>query len=197
MWLRDGLLIFSKLKMISGNQMLTLRPKDEPLYTGLETLVESLQTDVVMAEIGCYRGESTEVFCRKAKTIYAVDPWLNYGENNPGGVCHMTDFKNVEKEFDALVKRYPDVIKKVKAESLEAVFTFPNECLDFVYLDALHEFGMVLADIRVWLPKIKHGGIIGGHDYVNDFHPGVKEAVDATFGKPDKIFLDTSWLKHL
>lgn len=48
---------------------------------------------------------------------------------------------------------------------------------DFVYIDGAHDRFAVESDIRNWLPLIRPGGIIAGHDYVED-HPGVVEAVD-------------------
>lgn len=49
--------------------------------------------------------------------------------------------------------------------------------LDFVFIDAGHTFPEVAQDIQVWWPKIKHGGILCGHDY-DEREPGVKTAVD-------------------
>jgi hypothetical protein len=49
----------------------------------------------------------------------------------------------------------------------------------------------------MWLPKIKQGGIIAGHDYLEACFMGVVNAVNETFGKPDKTYKDTSWLKFL
>ena len=36
------------------------------------------------------------------------------------------------------------------------------------------------ADISAWLPKIKVGGVIAGHDYIGEW-PGVKQAVNEAF----------------
>lgn len=46
--------------------------------------------------------------------------------------------------------------------------------VDYVFLDADHEYLGVKRDIDSWLPKIRPGGFIGGHDW--DFH-GVNKAV--------------------
>lgn len=39
-----------------------------------------------------------------------------------------------------------------------------NEC-SFVFIDAAHDTESVVKDILAWMPKMKGGGIIAGHDY--------------------------------
>jgi predicted O-methyltransferase YrrM len=47
---------------------------------------------------------------------------------------------------------------------------------DFVFIDAHHEYDSVREDILAWLPKVKRGGVIAGHD-INGHYPGVGQAV--------------------
>jgi len=44
----------------------------------------------------------------------------------------------------------------------------PDESLDFCYIDADHSYRAVSDDIRLWFPKIKKEGLLGGHDFVPD-----------------------------
>lgn len=53
-----------------------------------------------------------------------------------------------------------------------------DETPDFVFIDANHTYDDVRADIRAWLPKVKPGGILAGHDYSPEMFPGVCKAVD-------------------
>ena len=59
----------------------------------------------------------------------------------------------------------------------------------------------ILADIHAWLPKVKIGGFIGGHDYGNIAEPlnGVQKAVDEIFGGDKRIYNEGwgSWLHNL
>ena len=48
---------------------------------------------------------------------------------------------------------------------MEAVEDFKNESLDFVYIDANHEFRYIAEDLAEWTKKVKKGGIVSGHDY--------------------------------
>ena len=60
-----------------------------------------------------------------------------------------------------------------------------NGSLDFVFIDAEHTFEAVVSDIRAWLPKVKHGGCIAGHDLDWD---GVKRAVEQELaGKHEQL----------
>jgi hypothetical protein len=65
--------------------------------------------------------------------------------------------------------------------SLEASAKFAPGTLDAVFIDAAHTFDSVKEDIEAWLPKVKSGGILAGHDYGKQF-TGVKLAVDAVLG---------------
>jgi hypothetical protein len=71
-------------------------------------------------------------------------------------------------------------------KSLDAVSRFGDHSLDFVFIDASHEYEDVKADIIAWIPKIKPGGVLAGHDYyIDDFdyYPGVKQAVNEEFSE--------------
>ena len=48
---------------------------------------------------------------------------------------------------------------------MDAVKDFADESLDFVYIDANHEFKYVTEDIFEWSKKVRKGGAIAGHDY--------------------------------
>ena len=51
-------------------------------------------------------------------------------------------------------------------------------------------------DINLWLPKVKRGGIISGHDYnEHPQHIGVINAVNELLGGYDKHYYDGSWMK--
>lgn len=83
---------------------------------------------------------------------------------------------------EAIAEQYDDRARLVRMTTHEASKEFPDEWLDFVFIDADHSEDAVLDDIRCWKPKVKPGGWLGGHDY-NDKFRGVVRAVDQSFGK--------------
>ena len=173
--------------------------RSEKYKMGLINLINDLNIPVeTMVEVGSYQGESTIIFAeniKTLKTLYAVDPWVNgYA---PGDVCsdeYPMDI--VESNFNIRVKDY-SVISKQKTTSEEFSKTIEDSSLDFVYVDGDHSYDSCKRDIQTWLPKIKKGGIIAGHDYLEICFLGVVNAVNETFGNPDKTYEDTSWIKFL
>jgi hypothetical protein len=43
---------------------------------------------------------------------------------------------------------------------------FPDAHFDYIYVDARHDYVGVAEDLAAWLPKLRAGGIIAGHDYI-------------------------------
>jgi hypothetical protein len=54
---------------------------------------------------------------------------------------------------------------------------FGDSSLEWVHLDARHDYESVKADIEAWLPKVKAGGWLTGDDYDEAKWPGVVKAV--------------------
>jgi hypothetical protein len=68
--------------------------------------------------------------------------------------------------FAENVRRYRggEVIRPLMMPSLEAARLFPDASLDLVFIDGNHGHGHVKQDILAWLPKVRPGGILCGHD---------------------------------
>lgn len=122
------------------------------------------------AEIGVERGLYTEILCRTnpEAMIYAIDPWTPY----KGYRDHVSQRKlnGFYQETLERVKSYNCTIIKMFSEA--AALSFEDESLDFVYIDANHEFVHVVADLGYWVKKVKPGGIVAGHDFKRDKKPG-------------------------
>lgn len=180
-----GLDIVNKPKILRGGHF----------SEGLKDLINYIATDspMNMVEVGCYSGESSEIFLKSGKIshINCVDPWDD--EMIASYLKNYTPMCIVESVFDSRLKMYEDQFTKYKLTSIDASGLFEDESFDFVYLDGNHEYESIKADIELWLPKIKSGGWLGGHDYYHTF-PGVIKAVNEKFGKNIKIFADTSWI---
>lgn len=116
----------------------------------------------VGAEIGVYKGEFTELFCKAGLKMYAIDPWKAFnGQGRTQQKQERQDFiyehaKRVLAPYDCTL---------IRKTSMEALADFKDESLDFVYLDGDHSFMPVAEDIFHWEKKVRKGGIVAGHDY--------------------------------
>jgi hypothetical protein len=158
----------------------------------------------VGAEIGVYKGEFTEQLCKAGLKVYAIDPWITY--KNYRKHPQELDYNELYEMTKSKLTSYQcEIIKKTSMEALE---DFPDNSLDFVYIDGNHSIPYITQDIYEWCRKVRPGGVISGHDYFNDSHNPywirachVKHAVDACveiFKVKDLIILDKdkhpSWL---
>lgn len=114
-------------------------------------------------EVGTYRGRFAEITCgrHRALRLTCVDAWSVY----PG----YTDF-TVQAELDrmeqeARVKLAPYGTTFIKAWSVEGAKQFADGSISWLYIDANHAFEALVSDLAAWVPKVRPGGIVSGHDY--------------------------------
>jgi len=127
----------------------------------------------VGAEIGVDRGKNAKVLFENIKDLklYCVDPWIAYNKSSQERVDRNFRWcKNRLKNYNAIF---------VRKKSIEAAKDIPDNSLDFVYIDGLHEFDPVMLDLIYWSRKVRLGGIISGHDYYNFYRGGIIQAVNA------------------
>jgi len=68
--------------------------------------------------------------------------------------------------LDNLKAKWPFLnIGVVQLPGQFAVVKFPDESIDFLFVDGGHDETSVTRDITQWLPKVRTGGIIAGDDY--------------------------------
>ena len=116
------------------------------------------------AEIGVERGLYSEVLCRSNPNLklFSIDSWEPY----PDYRVHVSKDK-IDSFYDQTKARMaPYNCTMIKAFSVDAAKMFEDGTFDFVYIDANHTFIYIAEDINAWLPKVRPGGIISGHDYL-------------------------------
>jgi cephalosporin hydroxylase len=119
------------------------------------------------AEIGTFKGEfAKEILQNWSGTLYMIDVWRPLGEeylDASNHAIHSTAYSETMNNISG----YEDRGVMIRATSEVAANMFDRESLDFVYIDANHAYDFVVQDIKLWYPKVKSGGYLCGHDYIN------------------------------
>ena len=167
----------------------------------------SMIHDGILAEIGVYKGRSIASIiptCQKNNlSVIAIDSW---GGNLYDLVVRtvidhlykMSFFVPTKRRFLYNIQRiYPDFkIRAIRTTSIKGSRLIKNELgdgsLSAVFIDAQHDYNLVRQDILAWLPLVKEGGWIGGHDFGIEWG-GVRRAVWGIFGKDYKTMPDSIW----
>ena len=140
-------------------------------------------------EIGVFKGQfSKEILSRWNGTLYMVDVWRPLGEEYEDASNHSVHV-NAYAETMERIKGLEERGIMIRANSKSASEIFPDESLDFIYIDANHAYDFVAEDIKLWFPKLKKGGIFAGHDYIDmDWY---SDTVYAPNGKDKYIYLNS------
>lgn len=151
----------------------------------------------IFVEIGSWMGRSTSCLGQLVKEsqkdirIFAIDTFKGSEE-------HTEIVKDIENHSTSLLQIFKnninicgvyDYITPIQGKSLDVVSQFEDESLDFIFIDASHDYENVLADITAWYPKLKPGGLIAGDDYALCWG-GVIEAVNEYFIDKTIFFLN-------
>lgn len=139
--------------------------RQHDLGTGVEVGVAfGGHSEAILSTTGVRRLYSVDMFRHDAN----YDDPLNYPQERFDQLFHFVELR---------LSRFGDRCELVRLESGEASRVL-DDGLDFVYLDANHSYEGVSRDLGLWAPKVRDGGVIGGHDYGHPDFPGVRNAVD-------------------
>ncbi|MDA8268762.1 MAG: class I SAM-dependent methyltransferase [Actinomycetota bacterium] len=165
------------------------RLDEVPFREELPAVLDARGLNGMGAEIGVQTGLFSHYLLTYwgGRRLLSIDPWEHASADE------YEDIANVNQAVQD--ERYRETCQRlaifgnrsvvVRARSTEAALDVDDGSLDFVYLDARHDYDSVLEDLRSWVRKVRPGGIIAGHDYVDGDLPegkfGVRGAVDEYF----------------
>jgi len=159
----------------------------------------------VFAEIGCWAGRSTSYIAEEAKKRNGRVKVIDWFKGNIGSEPSIEAAKNINVfevfKSNMLELGLWDCIDVYNMTSEEAVKQIPDKSLEFLFMDGNHIYEFFSKDLQAYLPKMKDGSIMSGHDwdspgYSNDFlgydwydgkHHGVVKAVTEIFGNNETL----------
>jgi hypothetical protein len=141
----------------------------------------------VVAELGVYKGRScsfvAELIHRRGGTLFGIDQWD----------CEPKLWTDFEWWMNASgLRRF---VNALRADSALAAGFFADDRFDVVFIDTEQSYAAVRREIDAWLPKLRRGGVLMGHDYANVHTalPDIRRAVDDVFGD-DVHVVDSVWM---
>lgn len=165
---------------------------------GIEGFMESWEIEKLselainqdVLEIGSYKGLSAFAMAITAKSLWCVDTF----KANSAGQQQMEDHTTLAFFLHA-IGRFRNV-SYVISDSAEAakVEVLPRD-FDMIFLDAMHTYEDVKADIERWYPRVRPGGLMVFHDYLHQDFPGVQQAVDERFGPQAHVVGTLMWMR--
>lgn len=120
---------------------------------------------VTGAEIGVFEGTHAKLILQtlNVETLFLVDPYVPYDD------LQLSNIPDALPTAIRTLEPFKDRIQWVKKTSEDALQSFEDESLDFVYVDGNHKYGFVKRDLQGYWSKVRSGGILGGHDLSGDF----------------------------
>lgn len=152
-------------------------------------LAETAAKSKIIIEVGCFAGRSTRTLADNTEgKVFCVDPYSgDYYQEDGSPRFHFGD-----AALETFKENLKDHLQSGKiAHHRGTLYTFPIIEADFIFIDGDHRYSYIVSDIQESLKRIKPGGIVSGHDYMNHEWPGVKRAVDEYFPKFQVV--DTIW----
>lgn len=133
----------------------------------------------LVVELGSWIGKSSVILSQALPPggrLVCVDPF-----NAAGEADSVDEYKSKQGSYQkTLLQTFqsnlaahgrPSVVEFQQAYSFDAVKNWNRE-IDFIFIDASHDYDDVLQDLRQWSPFIKVGGWIAFHD-VRLMKPGL------------------------
>jgi hypothetical protein len=153
-------------------------------------LIKHLSLKGLGIEIGVQSGDYAKMILEESELhLILLDSWrelVDYPDKgNVTTAQHLVLMNNTLKTLSEFEGRFT----LMRELSEVAVNFFKDDLFDFLYMDANHSEQFVYTELIRWWKKVKKGGVMAGHDYVNltdevnDF--GVKNAVDKFFENLD------------
>lgn len=147
--------------------------------------IERSQPNHMFVELGTFLGGNLVRCVNYAKEankqikFYGIDHYLfdNIGQHT---LDTITGYANYYDAFIDNLKKSDcfDDVTVIVSETKQAASRFPDKSIDTLFIDDGHNYPHTKEVLQLWLPKMKIGGCISGHDVPCD---GVRQAICEMF----------------
>jgi len=172
----------------------------------LADLAKLVPDSGTIVEVGSMFGRSATIWAQSnpTVTVICIDTFIeNYHSRHDidWEICHCHKFPlngityNLYEEFQKNTQHY-DNIKIIRGYSPQNI-QYTGQAIDLFFLDAGHSNPNDWDNIEFFLPYIKSGGKICGHDYDKIFPDVIDnvERLEKMLGKTVTVFKNTSiWM---
>ena len=106
---------------------------------------------------------------KQCKKYYLIDIWdrqdINYKDSaNVDRSTHDQFYEETRETLEKYKSRTDLVF--VRKYTSAAVADIEDNSLDYIYVDARHDYCSVTEDISLYWGKLREGGVLAGHDYM-------------------------------
>lgn len=134
-------------------------------------------------ELGVRNGDGIMRMIRGgARCVYGVDSWIDDGNKGRNDInLSPLELKRVR---DECFKRFQNNkhVTLIEGYTFDVVKQFQDGFFDVVFIDADHTYEAVKEDMKDWWRKVRPGGVMCGHDYLDiTINNGVKFGVVKAF----------------
>lgn len=184
------------IREVNGQEVLNFGHMTNPTHLQalrdlLEEELDNLRgktpgTKLNHVEVGSWLGESALAVVDLCGRLICVDTWEGTDDvhdwNKWLTECLGTVTAQEIWRHNLRGHHAPDgPVERIKLPSVEAAAIAPS-MNDTVLIDANHSYESTLQDIEAWLPRVRTGGLLIGHDFGATAFPGVRRAVEEVFG---------------
>ena len=158
------------------------------------SVVQHFPSNSHFVEVGCWKGRSAAFLAveihnsDKSIRFDCVDTWNGSVTEEPHQSDSYVKSGTLYEKFLSNTDLVKHIITPKRGDSVEMARTYEDDSLDFVFIDGDHRYESVKADILAWLPKMKAGGILAGHDY--GWCEDVRKAVHEVLGDGNESYTD-------
>ena len=134
----------------------------------------------VCVELGTWQGASAIPVARSIRrwygTLTCVDTWAG-DVHAPNAMRPSAPWMLVNCARHIMEAGVGATVRLIPCTTVEAAASW-TQPIDYLYVDAAHDYESVRADLRAWVPHVRPGGLILGDDYGHRLFPGVQAAWD-------------------